>query len=114
MSTQSKFSFPHLELTKIHGKRDFVSLKVIQRELFANTKSVASNCGNGQLRHAVFIIGDVEHNHLANPGGGDTNDWDGLIHPGNAPVYLANTSAPQVACINAEFDQAASEFMTFG
>ena len=109
------FGYPHAELTKIEGKPDYLSLEKLKSEVYTNAVSVTSLRGNGQLGHAVIVLGAAEYNRIANlgAGGGNAFNWTPIAHPGNAPVIPNNATVQQSQNIRDLFDRQMKEFLTY-
>jgi hypothetical protein len=81
MTSTSSLPFPHPTLTPIIGKLDAATLKLLRKEVYANTKSVPSTAGGGLNGH----LG------IAMPAGAYTisagQAFDDPAHPGPLPVH---------------------------
>lgn len=54
-------SFRYEDLTKIHGEPSFHSLKILNREIKANARSVYSNLGGANHGHLGLVCSDAEY-----------------------------------------------------
>ena len=90
--SSTSLTFPHPELTPIVGEPTTTSLRLLQKELYANARAIYSTRGGGANGHLRLLISDVAY--LAR-----TNNvpFDLPVHPGNAPVYAATATGVQIA-----------------
>ena len=65
MSTHSPgplaFIYPHPILTKVIGKPTYGSLKQLQKEIYANTRTVFSTRGGGRNGHLSLVMPELEY-----------------------------------------------------
>ena len=102
-------SFPHADLTPIVGKPTFAAVQTLKKQLVANAVSVRSARGNGQLGHAVLVLGQAAYDNLAGAG----NNWINPVNPGQAPVIPAGATQHQIIQAQAQFDRDTKEWETF-
>jgi hypothetical protein len=61
MSASTKFTFPHETLTPIIGKPTNTTLQLLQRQLYANARSVPSSRGGGVHGHLALLLSDEDY-----------------------------------------------------
>ena len=63
MNIDSKFLalFEYCALTKIHGKPDSISLKLLKEQLKANAAKIISDLGGGQHGHLGLVLTPLEY-----------------------------------------------------
>ena len=101
--------FPHPVLTKIDGMPNRANLKILERELRANAKSVFSSRGNGTHGHLRFLYGLAAYNALPAVAGGAP--FVDPAHPGAAPP-MGGTAA-QIQQANDHYLRELNEFTLF-
>ena len=92
-------SFPHPTLTTIIGKPTYASLRQLQKELYANAKTVPSTLGGGQHGHLAIVMPPADYLALA------AVPYDVPIHPGPQPAHPAGATAAQITEANRLYDQ---------
>lgn len=108
-STDPTASFPHATLTSISGKPTFSSVQVLKKQLVANAVSVRSARGNGNLGHAVLVLGQAAYDNIAGAG----NNWVDPPNPGPAPVIPPGSTQHQIIAIQAQWERDTKEWETF-
>jgi hypothetical protein len=107
MTSTSSLPFPHPTLTPIIGKPDAATLKLLRKEVYANTKSVPSTAGGGLNGH----LG------IAMPAGAYTiragQPFVKPAHPGPLPVYAAGDTNALITATNRTYNTTLSDFNTF-
>ena len=89
--SSTSLTFPHPELTTISGEPNTSSLRLLQKELYANSRQIFSTRGGGNNGHLRLLLTDAEY--LAR-----TNIVFAIpVHPGNAPVHAAHATGVQIA-----------------
>ena len=75
------FIYPHPNLTKIIGKPSYGTLKQLQKEIYANARTVFSTRGGGANGHLCLVMPDLEYlrRTIGVP-------FDPPTHPGAAPT----------------------------
>ena len=101
------FQFPYPELTPIVGKPDYLGIAKIKKELTSNAMSVYSARGNGQLGHAVIVLGVHEYNNVS------AVAWADPVNPGPGPVIPAGATNAQINAIRDGFTRDQYEWRTF-
>ena len=61
----ASFQLPYMELSKITGKPNYLSLSALKKQLVANSVSVFSSRGNGALGHAMLVLGQADYDARA-------------------------------------------------
>jgi hypothetical protein len=105
--TKMSHVFPHTVLTKVVGKPDNSSIKLLKKELMANAISIPSNRGGGQYGHLILTMNANEYIAIA------THEFNVPMHPGDAPTHAQNATAPQITEENRRFLQHSKEYTTF-
>jgi hypothetical protein len=90
-SPSSSLTFPHPELTPISGEPTITSLRLFQKELYANARQIYSTRGGGVNGHLSILLSDIAY--LTR-----TNNVPFLIpvHPGTAPRHARAALGPQI------------------
>jgi hypothetical protein len=96
---RTSFPFPHPELTKIKGNPTAIAVKLLQQEVYANTRAVHCTCGggtNGYLDIAMsaetYAIRIPEQPYIA------------PNHLGAQPVHTLNATAAQITVVNCQYN----------
>jgi hypothetical protein len=104
--SSNSYPFPHPILTKIDGKPNAASIKLLTKEVYANAKSVHSVHGGGLNGHfrlampvATYVI-RASANFVEPP------------HPGPLPVHGLNATSAQITAANRAYDLSMAEFQT--
>lgn len=100
--------FQYATLTPIEGEPTFLAITQLKRELVANAVAVPSPHGNGQLGHAVVVLGQAEYDNLAGAG----NQWIPPNQPPPAPVIPVGANGPAIANANSQWERAVREWET--
>lgn len=102
MSTTTKTSlglnFPHPHLTVIIGKPTYAGVRRLQKELYANAKTIPSLLGGGRNGHLALVMTAPEYLVLSNVA------YVEPVHPGTQPVHPANATAAQITEANCQYD----------
>jgi hypothetical protein len=104
--------FPHpAELTAIAAgeKPNYVTLKIIHRQLNANAMAITSDRGRGQHGHLPLVIPAAQFNNIPN-----TQAWVHPAHPGPTPAIQGgvNPTQHQINDGNKRYKAAIQEFKT--
>jgi hypothetical protein len=91
MSASTKFTFPHATLTPIIGKPTNTTLQLLQRQLYANARSVPSSRGDGVHGHLALLLSDEDY--LARAG----IAFIVPVHPGPPPLPVGAAAVIAVA-----------------
>lgn len=78
------FTYPHPSLTKVLGKPSYGSLKQLQKEIYANARTVFSTRGGGRNGHLCLVMPELEY--LVRTTG---VPFIPPTHPGAAPATAA-------------------------
>ena len=101
-STTSKtaldLTFPHPELTTISGKPTYATVHKLQKELYANAKSIPSMLGGGQNGHLALVMTAAEYLVIS------AVTYDEPVHPGAQPGHQTNATAAQMTEANRLYD----------
>jgi hypothetical protein len=89
--SSTSLTFPHPELTPILGEPTTTSLRLLQKELYANARQIFSMRGGGNNGHLCLLLTDVAYLACTNVA------FAIPVHPGNAPVHAANATGVQIA-----------------
>jgi hypothetical protein len=106
MSKPTTFPFPHATLTAITHKPTAATIKLLTKEVYANTKSVHSVHGGGLNGHLGLAMAAAPYQirtgalFIAPP------------HPGAQPIHIATATAAQITAANRAYDQDMLEFTT--
>jgi hypothetical protein len=90
-NTSSSLTFPHPELTTISGEPNTTSLRLLQKELCSNARQIFSPRGGGSNGHLRILLTELEYIRRTNVA------FAIPVHPGAAPVHVAQASAFQIA-----------------
>jgi hypothetical protein len=104
--TSTSFPYPHPTLTPVTGKPDAASLKLLRKEVYANTKSVPSTAGGGLNGHLGLAMPTAAYVIRA-----------GIIfeqpdHPGPLPDHPGNATSAQITAANRTYDTELADFNT--
>jgi hypothetical protein len=91
ISAPSSFPFPHPKLTPIDGKQTSATIRLLQREVYANARSVHSDLGGRLNGHLGMAIPDAQYFMQAH------EQFIAPIHPGVQPAHTDDTSRSRVA-----------------
>jgi hypothetical protein len=79
--TTTTLPFPHVELTKIHGKPTAASIKQLKKEIYANARSIHCELGGGTngylgtvMPNAAYFI-RANRLHRSNPPRNPGSAW---------------------------------------
>jgi hypothetical protein len=104
MTSTSSLPFPHPNLTPIVGKPDSAALKLLRKEVYANTKSVPSTAGGGLNGHLGISM----------PAGAYTiragQPFVEPAHPGPLPVHAAGDTNALITATNRIYDTSLADF----
>jgi hypothetical protein len=98
--TTTGLTFPHSDLTSIMGKPTYATVCKLQKELYANARTIPSMLGGGNNGRLALVMTDAEYLVIS-----DVN-YDEPIHPGAQPMYQANATAAQITEANHQYDAA--------
>jgi hypothetical protein len=96
--TTTGSTFPHLALPIIMGKLTYATVRKLQKELYANAKTIPSMLGGGHNGHLALVMTDAEYLVIS------AINYDKPIHPGAQPVHQANVTAAQITEANCQYD----------
>jgi hypothetical protein len=85
--TTTSLTFPHPDLTIIVGKPTYATIRKLQKELYANARTIPSTLGGGHNGHLALVMMDEEYLVIS------AVNYDEPIHPGTQPVHQANATA---------------------
>jgi hypothetical protein len=104
----TRFPFPHAELTPIQqGKPTAITVKQLQKEVFANTRAVHS-ARNGGVNGYLGIAMEPA-TYLARAG----VPFVAPNHPEDQPVHAPNATVAQIMATNRTYDAALAEFRRY-
>jgi hypothetical protein len=103
-TTAHTFAFPHATLTPLHGKPTSATIKLLQREVFANARAIHSTRGGGANGYLAICMTDAIY--LARAG----QAFIIPVHPGPQPVHAAAATVAQITATNREWDQELLDF----
>jgi hypothetical protein len=104
----TRFPSPHAELTPIRGKPTAITVKQLQKEVFANTRAVHSARGGGVNGHLGIAMDPVAA-YLARAG----EPFVPPDHPGEQPIHAANATSALITATNRTYDAALAEFWQY-
>jgi hypothetical protein len=78
----------------------YATMCKLQKELFANAKTIPSMLGGGHNHHLALIMTDAEYLVIS------AVNYDKPIHPGAQPVHQANATTAQITEANRQYDAA--------
>ena len=97
-------AFPHPTLTKIIGKPSYATLSQLQKEIYANARTVHSTRGGGLNGHLAIVMPDLDYQTRTGV------VFIRLTHPGPAPVHGGFTTPVQIDSTNKAFERAILEY----
>ena len=98
--TAPSLPFPHPVLTPItDGPPTLVSIKTLQRQLYANAKSIPTTLGGGANGYLALVMPDADY--LARAGVA----FPAPPHPGDQPIHAAAATAAQITEANRQYDR---------
>ena len=98
--TAPSLPFPHPVLTPItDGPPTLVSIKTLQRQLYANAKSIPTTLGGGANGYLALVMPDADY--LARTGVA----FPAPPHPGDQPIHAAAATAAQITEANRQYDR---------
>ena len=103
-SETNPFGFPHAELTRIPNRPDAQSIKLLRKELYANSLIVPSTRGGGANGHLGLVMPLGTYFIRA---GEPYLEPDA---PGLQAAHIANATNAQIIEANRQFDKNAKEF----
>jgi hypothetical protein len=95
-------TFPNL--TKIVGRPTFATIKLLKKELFANSKVIHSMRGGGNLGHIGLLLSAVDYAVISN------TPYNAPVHPGPSTPPPAGTTQAQITELNRQHDSLVDEF----
>jgi hypothetical protein len=107
MTSTSSLPFPHPTLTPIIGKPDAATLKLLRKEVYANTKSVPSTAGGGLNGHLGIAMPAGAYTIRAGQAFVDP------AHPGPLPVHAVGATSALITATNRTYDSTLEDFNTF-
>jgi hypothetical protein len=104
--SKASFPFPHEKLTVIADKPNAATIKLLTKEVYANTKSVHSVHGGGLNGHLGLAMAAAPYQIRA-----------GALfveppHPGAQPIHAAAATGAQISATNRAYDQSMTDFNT--
>jgi hypothetical protein len=106
MSKPTTFSFPHMKLTEITNKPTAATIKLLTKEVYANTKSVHSIHGGGLNGHLGLVMAPAPYQIRTG------TLFIAPLHPGAQPIHIVTATAAQITAANRAYDQSMIEFTT--
>jgi hypothetical protein len=103
----TRFPSPHAKLTPIRGKPTAITVKQLQKEVFASTRAVHSARGGGVNGYLGIAMEPAAY--LARAG----VPFIPPDHPGDQLVHAANTTVTQITATNRTYDAALAEFRQY-
>jgi hypothetical protein len=105
---RNRFPFPHPELTKIKGKPTAITVKLLQKEVYANTRAVHCTHGGGTNGY-LGITMSAETYTSRIPG----QPFIAPDHLGAQPVHALNATAAQITVVNRQYDAQLEDFRQY-
>jgi hypothetical protein len=105
--TTTTIPFPHVELTKIHGKPTAASIKQRKKEIYANARSVHCELGGGVNGYLGTVMPDAAYFIPAGIA------FIAPIHPGTQAPHGANATVAQITETNRVYDKAKTDYATY-
>jgi hypothetical protein len=102
-STETGLTFPHPELTVIHDKPTYDSVRRLEKELYANAQTIPSLLGGGQHGHLGVVMPAAEYLVIS------AVAYVVPVHPGTQPVHPANSTAAQMNEANRQYDNSLTQ-----
>jgi hypothetical protein len=103
-TTSPTFAFPHAALTPLHGKPKSATIKLLQREVFANARAIHSTRGGGANGYLATCM--PANIYLTRAGVA----FDIPVHPGPQPVHAVAATSAQITATNRLYDQDLIDF----
>ena len=98
-------AFPHPTLTKIIGKPSYSTLSQLQKEIYANARTVHSTRGGGLNGHLTLVMPADEYETRT-----DGVAFDIPTHPGAAPTHAGFATPVEIDSINKTFERSVNEY----
>jgi hypothetical protein len=105
---RTSFPFPHPELTKIQGKPTAITVKLLQKEVYANTRAVHCTRGGGTNGYLGIAMTDATY-AIRVPG----HPFIAPDHPGEQPAHALNATAAQITGVNRQYDAELDDFRQY-
>jgi hypothetical protein len=100
----TRFPFPHSELTPIIGKPTAITVKLLQKEVYANTRAVHCARGGGVNGYLGIAMDPATYFARADV------SFVPPDHTGGQPVHAAAATAAQITATNRTYDSDLAEF----
>jgi hypothetical protein len=97
--TTTGLTFLHPELTIIVGKPTYATVRKLQKELYANAKTIPSMLGGGHNGHLALVMTDAEYIIIS------AINYIKPVHPGAQPIHQVNATAAQITKANRLYDE---------
>jgi hypothetical protein len=97
--TTTTLPFPHVELTKIHGKRTAASIKQLKKEIYANARSIHCELGGGINGYLGTVMPNAAYFIRAGTA------FIAPIHPGTQAPHGINATSAQITENNRVYDK---------
>ena len=105
VSKPAALAFPHPTLTKIIGKPSYATLSQLQKEVYANARTVHSTRGSGTNGHLALVMPSADYQTRTN-----RVVFTIPIHPGAAPTHVGFTTPVEIDSSNKRFERSVAEF----
>jgi hypothetical protein len=105
-ATTTTFPFPHATLTPIVGKPTEPTVKLLQRELYTNARSVPSTRGGGANGYLGLLMPALAYAERA----GALSPWRNVIHPGRLPIHNLDATSIQITARDRAYDAQLREY----
>ena len=102
----TSFAFPHATLTKIQGRPTEQTVKLLQRELYANARAVPSTRGGGTNGYLGLLMPATKYSARA----GVRFPWYNVSHPGNLPVHEDDATSASITALDRKYDAQLREY----
>jgi hypothetical protein len=107
MSSSKTLPFPHVELTKVHGKPTAASIKQLKKELYANARSVHCELGGGVNGYLGTVMPNAQYFLRAGAA------FVAPVHPGIQVAHAVNATVAQITENNRVYDKAKEDYATY-
>ena len=105
--TTTTLPFPHVELTKIHGKPTAASIKQLKKEIYANARSIHCELGGGTNGYLGTVMPNAAYFVRAGTA------FIAPIHPGTQVPHGINATSAQITENNRVYDKAKEDYATY-